>query len=372
MKIENVEVFRFDVPFKVVFRHASATRDNTQNIIVKVSCDDKVGFGEGCPRHYVTHETTETAKSFILNNAASISEEVSSISTLRSWIKNNENEIDKNPAAFCALEIAILDLVGQIENKSLEQVLCLSKLTDSFNYSAVLGDSPLPVFAWQMFRYRRQKFLNFKVKLSGKLGRDRRKINALKTFSPPNVHIRLDANNLWVSPEECISHIKELQHQIFAIEEPLEAGNISGFKKVSEACKTPIILDESFLRSDQIDDFDDANKWIINLRVSKMGGMIRSLDVAQRAMNKGIGIIVGAQVGETSILTRAGLTIAHLCRPKLIASEGAFGTHLLKNDLSEPCLMFQETGELDPCKFLEDSRHGLGLQVKEKLLSNLN
>ena len=55
----------------------------------------------------------------------------------------------------------------------------------------------------------------------------------------------------------------------------------------------------------------------------------------------GIGIIVGAQVGETSILTRASLAVMNEhAAITLIAAEGAFGTLLLEHDLTEPCLMF--------------------------------
>jgi hypothetical protein len=42
--------------------------------------------------------------------------------------------------------------------------------------------------------------------------------------------------------------------------------------------------------------------WIVNVRVSKMGGLVRSLSVVARARELGLSIVVGAQVGETSVL----------------------------------------------------------------------
>jgi len=44
-------------------------------------------------------------------------------------------------------------------------------------------------------------------------------------------------------------------------------------------------------------------------------------------------VIVGAHVGETSLLTRAALTVANSARDLLVAQEGAFGTHLLARDV---------------------------------------
>jgi len=55
-------------------------------------------------------------------------------------------------------------------------------------------------------------------------------------------------------------------------------------------------------------------------------------------------------VGETSILTRAALTIANSYRDIVIAQEGAFGTHLLEKDICEPSIMFGAGGILQASK----------------------
>ncbi len=62
-----------------------------------------------------------------------------------------------------------------------------------------------------------------------------------------------------------------------------------------------------------------------------MGGLLRSLNVAEAARRRGIPIVVGAQVGETSVLTRAALVVARSAGDRLLAQEGAFGTYLLEN-----------------------------------------
>ena len=126
--------------------------------------------------------------------------------------------------------------------------------------------------------------------------------------------------------------------------------------------KTPIIVDESFLRVDQFPAIlhDPPSTWIVNIRVSKMGGVLRSLAVAKRAKEIGIPIIIGAQVGETSVLTRAALAVANTYRDILVAQEGAFGTLLLERDICNPSLMFGAGGQLDARAV---NRPGLGLTV---------
>ena len=86
-------------------------------------------------------------------------------------------------------------------------------------------------------------------------------------------------------------------------------------------------------RTDQLDRLADAPaRWIVNVRVSKMGGLIRSLALIEAARSRGVLLIVGAHVGETSLLTRAALTIADHAGARLLAQEGAVGTHLLETD----------------------------------------
>ena len=77
-----------------------------------------------------------------------------------------------------------------------------------------------------------------------------------------------------------------------------------------------------------------------------MGGLLRSLEVARAARKANVGLIVGAQVGETSVLTRAALAVAHASRDILVAQEGAFGTLLLERDVCDPSLTFGAGGVL--------------------------
>lgn len=370
MKIERIDRFRFPIPFKQVFRHASASRAKAENVIVAArSIDGTVGYGEGCPRDYVTGESVVSATEFISRHRNSIVQRVRSLDDLRHWIGDHTQEIDANPAAFCAIELALLDLLGHSEGKSVEALLGLPPLRGSFHYSAVLGDSPHVIYWLQLRRYWKAGFRDFKIKVSGDRARDGRKIAAIRSRGGTNVRVRLDANNLWHAVDDCIAALQDLSVPLFAVEEPLQVGDLWGFAEVARKCQTRVILDESLVRAGQLDALDDPALWIANLRVSKMGGLCRSLALAEDLAQRGIGVIVGAQVGETSLLTRAGLTIAHMAADNLHAMEGGFGTHLLQRNLTSPCLMFGDGGLLYPENYLEGEGTGLGLNVHADALS---
>ena len=367
MRIDRVSVFTYPVPFKMVFRHASASRDRAENLIVAVHAEGRVGYGEGCPREYVSGETIASGVDFIRTHADALRRDVTDVSSLRGWIADHAEAIDENPAGFCAVETAILDLLGHASGKCVEELLGLPRPRTAFKYSAVLGNAPHPAYLWQLRRYRKRRFTDFKVKLSGDVRRDSRKVRALAGTAE---RIRVDANNLWTTADDCIRHLETLPGKVFAVEEPLAAGDIEGFRAVGQSTGTRIVLDESLLRAGQLESLADPERWIANIRVSKMGGILRSLAVAERAAGLGIGTIVGCQVGETSILTRAALPVMQAAGSSLVAAEGAFGTYLLVRDLAMPCLMFGDGGLLVPSDL--PTGPGFGLTVAEDQLEPLD
>lgn len=367
--VRSIEAATFPVPFRAAFRHASASRAEAANVIVAArSHGGAVGYGEGCPRPYVSGETVASAAAFVRAHAAELAADVRDAPTLRAWAESRRAEIDRNPAAFCAVELALLDLFGKEAGAPVEALLGLPPLAGRFPYTAVLGDAPRLVYWWQLRRYRRRGFRDYKVKATGDLGRDRWR---LRQFAGSEARVRVDANNLWESADVCIRHVQALQLRLYAIEEPLRQDDLAGFARVGEECAARIILDESLLRAAQLDGLGGGGRWIANVRVSKMGGILRSLEAAERAAALGIPVIVGAQVGETSILTRAGLTAMLAAGPNLDASEGAFGTHLLRRDLTRASLMFGDDGAVNADREGLGAAPGLGLAVREDALAPL-
>jgi len=339
---------KLEIPFKQAFAHATATRSCTESILVTAeSSNGVVGVGEGCPRKYVTGETIQTATSFFDTHRKAW-EQFTSLEDLKVWMTTNSQGIDMNPASWCAVELALLDQWGQEHGQSIEAFLNLEELTGKFQYSAVLGTENVATFEKQAQQFSALEFGDFKVKVTGNFEKDRQKIEFLKHLPIKNLRIRLDANNLWKTAAEAVTYLKSLQYPFMAIEEPLHVGDYDGCRQISQQLGAPIILDESFLRSDQLGCLQaDPQSWIINIRISKMGGILRSLAIAKQAKAMGLPIIIGAQVGETSILTRAALTVANQSRDILLAQEGAFGTYLLEHDLTRTPLMFGKGGRLD-------------------------
>ena len=358
--MRTLHVRSLEIPFRQRFKHAAAERSTTGSIWVEAANEAGLrGFGEGCPRRYVTGETIDSAITFF----ASVREEMSALDgleSLKAWIATNTARIDANPSAWCAVELALLDLLAREHRQSVEQLLSLPPLRGPFQYTAVLDSGDQKSFERQLARYSEIGFRDFKLKLSGEREADQARLSALSAAGPAIVSLRLDANNLWPDADVALGYLATLHHRAFALEEPIAAGDYLGLVTIADSARIKIILDESFLRLEQFDALPLASdRWIINLRISKMGGVLRSLAIAARAAELKIPIIIGCQVGETSLLTRAALTVAQsVPRPFLIGQEGAFGTLLLEQDIIAPPLMFGVGGQLELSA--HDFPHALG------------
>lgn len=367
MAVRRIELGHFSVPFRRPFAHASSIRASAENVIVcAVSKSGVHGYGEGCPRPYVTRENVETARTFIAWAAPRISA-VTDLASLRSWITVHKQEIDSNPAAFAAIELALLDMMAQELGLTFEAVLGFPPMSRAHRYSAVIGDSA-PLACWVTWlRYSLFGLRDFKIKLSGDLDRDRAKLVPLRL--PMGQRLRFDANNLWRDPATCITFLEQLGVAAFAIEEPVAAHDLSGMRDIASATGLAIILDESFVTPDMLAALPNDVRWIVNIRLSKLGGVLRALEAIDRVRVAGLEIVIGAHVGETSLLTRAALLLADAAASALVAQEGAFGTYLLERDLTEPSLRFGFGGRLPASRLPASGSPGLGLAVNRDLLT---
>lgn len=368
VRINRFEFRELRIPFKVSFRHASAERAETETVWIEaIAADGTIGSGESCPRSYVTGETLASARTFTEAHEAELRRDVSNVETLRAWVEANRLAIDANPAAWCALELAMLDLLGKSRGSPVETLLSMPPLAGQFRYTAVLGDASPDAFHAMAEKYRSLGFRDFKVKLSGDDERDRGKVAVFRKWPEGSFVVRADANNLWRTGEDAIAGVRRLGCRFFGVEEPIGKDRHAELSTISHALQCPIILDESCLRREQLSLLSKpSSQWFVNVRVSKMGGLIRSLQIIEAARASGIGVIVGAQVGETSLLTRAALTTAAAAGNALVAQEGAFGTHLLQRDVCDPPLMFGAGGVLAVSAYPMLARPGLGLQSERE------
>ena len=367
MKISNIKVQHLSIPFTDSFQHASANRNRGDSVLVTVATDQgTVGYGEGCPRDYVTGENCHRAAGFVHRIADSVTNDIHEFADLSDWVWNNERIIDENPAAWCALELAVIDAMAKELRVTAETMLGEPPIENRlFRYSAVIGAGSLLDLKKYLLAYHQLEFDDFKIKLCGDLDLDRQRIEYFAESTSPS-RLRLDANNLWSDPITAARYLDRLPGVFFAIEEPLAAKDISGLRRFLQLTDKQVILDESFTcRGDVGCLLEYGNQCIANIRVSKMGGLIRSRNLVEIAESESVPYIVGAQVGESSLLTRAGMLVGHNDSSLLVAREGAAGEYLLRSDICQHSISFSHGGIYRHA----NAALGLGCEIKTKELA---
>ena len=350
------------IAFKESFSHHSKTRESTESIVVSIKNENNVtGLGEACPRSYVTGESIQSAQSFIDKMTPTISN-IRSLEELNLLRDKMTPEIDKNPSAWCALELAMLDLLAKESAQSVENLLGCKSSSTHLAYTAVIGIGSYFKTLIKILLYKTMLFSDFKIKLSGNAKLDLRTLRLTSFFAKS---IRVDANNLFKNKDDAISYLEPIKSYIWAIEEPVVAHAFSEMKEIAKALNIKIILDESFLNQSSFEKIkSDPNLFIPNLRISKMGGILRTMKLIEILEEHGFEWILGSHVGEMSLLTRAALLISGQQSKNLKAIEGGFSTHLLSYDIFFPNLVFGKGAVIKNDNFL--NKYGWGMTMRKE------
>lgn len=339
MDLERLDVLSVHLPFRLVFGHSLAKRRDTTNLWVRARLrDGTTGYGEAVPRAYVTGETLESAAVDVL---AALREpwwrrRFDSLEDVAGTLEDRyaAEGPDKGGAARCALELALLDAAGKRFGRSCGELLGGVK-ADPVEYSAVLPFVKNPVTLLALcLNVRRHRMRTIKVKVGQGPRLDLRTVRLARWAAGSKGSLRVDGNGCWRLAEALQALLPMFARGVSAVEQPLAADDLDGLARLAAAVEPPVIVDESFHT------LAGARRVIerragdaLNIRISKCGGLLTSRRILQYAHEQGIPCQLGAQVGESGVLTGAGRAFA-CAHPELLYREGALGRFLLEEDLT--------------------------------------
>ena len=368
-RIDAVDVLTVRLPFRFSFGHALAARSESTNVVVRVRlAGGAVGYGEGVPRDYVTGETVDGALAaleerlvpVVLGRELEGPDDAAAVLEVVPYA----GDAGLDTAARCALELAVLDAVGHHFGVPIAH--WLGRRTDTVVYDGVLPFSspkklvPLGLLA------RGLRVRHIKVKVGGAdLDKELRSIATLRRMLGRGADLRVDANCGW-GVDQALAALERMRaYRISAVEQPVAGEDLEGLRRITAEAPEAVIVDES-LRTE-----DEAKRLVaeracnaFNIRVSKCGGLLPSLRLAQIADQAGLFCVVGAQVGESGILSAAGRHLAAAIAPRYV--EGSGGRLLLKADLTRESVLPGIGG-----RGRVFSGPGLGVHVRDDLLDTL-
>lgn len=366
MRFVSLAIHVLDIPFVESFRHSLYERSRSDAVVVRVVDElGNEGFGEGLPRDYVTGETSSSMIDRLhtvfwpaihkrdLPNAASLQE-------IDGWLPeiSRTNEISDG-SARAAMSLAITDCILKRNSMSLSDIM--APVREQVMYSGIITASSIDKAAQSVEHYLRIGISTLKVKVG--FPNDEERLHAIRDAAGPDANIRLDANGAW-SPSEAIEMIARLSAcNISTVEQPVARGDIADLIRVKQNSNVQIMADESVITVADAQTLAEQQAVdLFNIRVSKCGGLHRSLKIAEIAAQNGIGIQIGSQVGETAILSAAGRALSAAI-PDIIWNEGSFGTLLLSEDVCIEAIRFGFKGHAPVLRGL-----GLGIRVLRERL----
>ncbi|MBA4067893.1 MAG: dipeptide epimerase [Isosphaera sp.] len=363
MRVVELEARHVRIPLKRKVTHASHVRTDTDNVVVRCALSDgSVGYGEGVPRDYVTGETIDFALDLLKRSG--LGEQVAAdcpdfpaavhlAERLRLAPVPGDDRLIQGNAARCAVELAVLDAYGRALGEPLTRVTelvapDLYRFRDRVQYSGVIGNPR----GWKKRLYPLVYWLagfaqvKLKVGIAGQ--DDVKRTKTIRRWLGRRIDLRVDANEAW-APDQAAARIRELEpFGITSVEQPVRHEDVAALADVRTQVKTPVMLDESLCG---MVDAERAVKhgWcdLFNLRLSKCGGFIPSLRLAEFARRHGLGYQLGCQVGETAVLSAAGRHFATSVAD-LRYLEGSYDRHLVWERLSEEDITFRRRGGWAP------------------------
>jgi muconate cycloisomerase len=358
MRVVELEARQVRIPLRKPVRHASHTRNETDNLVVRcVLADGSVGYGEGVPRDYVTGETIDSAFDHLkrsdlprqLEVCRTFEDAVKLAGRLKLVSVPGDDRMCQGNAARCATELALLDAFGRSFGEPLMNVTKLVapelyEPRDRVQYSGII----LSAKGWKAramsLAYRLTGFRHVKVKVGIAGLDDAERLRVIRRWAGRGVDIRVDANEAWPAAEAADRVWQLKPSGVSSVEQPVRHEDVACLAALRHGCPVPITLDES-LCSEVDAERAAAGGWcdLFNLRLSKCGGFIPSLRLAELAKRHGLGYQLGCQVGETAILSAAGRHFATSVAG-IRYLEGSYDRHLVREALGKDDITFRRGG----------------------------
>jgi muconate cycloisomerase len=358
VRVAELTAYHTRIPLRRRIRHASHTRYDSDNVLIRcVLADGTEGFGEGVPRDYVTGETIDSSLDLLrrsqvgdqLESCPDFAHAVAVIERLRLQpVPGDERGCEGN-AARCAVELALLDVYGKHFKEPVSTVTKLLapdmfQARDWVRYSGAItsakGFKARLAARWQWV----WRFQQVKVKVGIADQDDAARMRSIRSILGYKRDIRVDANEAW-QPENVVERIRHLEpFQITSVEQPVSHDHVDVLTEVRRHIHTPLMLDESLCsRYDAERAVDRGSCDLFNIRLSKCGGYIPSLRLAQFAQSHGIGFQLGCQIGESAWLSAAGRHFATSVA-SLRYLEGSYDRHLVQESLVKRDITFHWGG----------------------------
>jgi L-alanine-DL-glutamate epimerase-like enolase superfamily enzyme len=229
-----------------------------------------------------------------------------------------------HPYVKSGIDVACWDLLGQAAGLPVATLLGGRHGDDFVLYRAISQDAPERMAA-RVAGYRAEGYRRFQLKVGGDPGEDIERIRAVARVLEPGDVLIADANTGWL-PHDALRVVRGVRDVDVYVEQP--CATYEECLSVRRHIDHPFVLDESMdglgmvLRGHA-----DGAMDVINLKISKVGGLTRAREIRDVCVALGIAMIIEDTWGG-DIVTAAIAHLAHSTPPPHLFAATDFNSYV--------------------------------------------
>lgn len=312
------------LPLARPFVTARRTTDRVEAVLVEaVDERGRSGWGEAVTTWRVTGESAAGVAAAV---AGPLSDEVvgADPADVAAWAPRLARAVVGNASARAGVETAVLDLAARGAGLSLAELLAgappaasgagparlPAAVRTDMTLSAARDATELDALVARAAELT-GTFGTLKVKVvDAPVTRDalvevRRAVGA-------GVRLRVDANQAWDVPAavRTVARWQDEGAAVELVEQPVAAGDLPGLAAVRAARLATVLADEAVRTVEDVDAVARAGAAdAVNVKLTKSGGPVQALLVARRALDLGLGVVVGCMM-ESPVGVAAAAAVA--------------------------------------------------------------
>ncbi len=312
MHITRLEAWPVHLKLSEPYTIAYETIESTTNVFVRLHTNGPlVGHGVAAPDLPITRETPADVLSALDDIAEPllIGQDPTRPALLYDRLRQ---ALGWRPSTLAALDLALLDLLGQAAGLPLWKLLGGAR--ECIRTSMTIGILDEQATLAEARRWLAHGFRSLKLKGGLDVQSDIARVRKVRELAGAEVELAFDANQGY-SVDDALAFAHGCDEAGLAyIEQPTPAASFALLARVRKSSRAPIMADES-LTTPQEAFALAATKSVslFNVKLQKVGGIQRALAIDGIASAEGIGLMVGC-LDECALSIAAGLHFA-LARP---------------------------------------------------------
>lgn len=307
MKLSKITLYPLKMPLVSHFETSFGRIYDRECVLVRIESEGLVGWGECAADRDpgYSYETTGTVmhilKDFVL--PLLIGQDVKDAADFQQRV----SQVRGHHLAKAGVEMALWDLLGKRDGKSLKQML--GGVKDSVDVGVSVGLQDTTADLVRVVRGYVEKGYG-RVKIKIKPGRDISEASAVRS-EYPHLRLQVDANSAYSLDTAAV--LRPLDDMnLLLIEQPLFEDDIWDHRLFQKQLQTPICLDESVIspRHARYAIEMEACK-IINIKPGRVGGLSQAVAIHEMCQKIGMPVWCGGML-ETGIGRASNLAVSSL------------------------------------------------------------